>query len=258
MNRLTAILLMCVCAALDGAAQSTSRLSLKLDLTAPLQRSYGGSVQMKSGQKTALELRGLYGSFPVEEENIFLGKLVTHYAERRADTLDNYFNKVNSSSGWVQFGEGKPLPPVPDFIAKSFWQTSFGFRFLFQKKRSPWSVFLQPGLSVCWHEYYEVDQQLTVDADTKQTLIEGQHPYQFRINLRTLYYTQTRTMYLRNSWILGLAYDVGVSRKFGKHFFLEGRLNTGANLSIPYEEPMPPVPVRRFWARPSLMAGWLF
>ncbi len=258
MKCLWTIFLFCTCAALPVAAQIVSPFSVKIDLAAPLQRSYGGAVQWKAGQKTALELTGRHGTYAVQTSDIFQGEMIRHYAQRSVDTFRLTSGKLLNSSGWQQFGEAQPLSPAPAHVAKSFWQMGIGCRFVFEKKRNPWSVFVQPGLSVSMHQFFEVSQTSQVEAMARDGWVEGAYPYQLDIQIRTLFFYQKREMRIRERWLVGLTYDLGVARKLGKHLFLEGRLGVGGNLSVPYEEPQPPVPVRRFWARPSLMAGWTF
>jgi hypothetical protein len=65
-------------------------------------------------------------------------------------------------------------------------------------------------------------------------------------------------MRLKNKWFCGLGYDLGVTRKFGEHLFVEGRIATGANFWVPYEESPLPTLARRLWVRPAVTAGWTF
>lgn len=246
------------CAAVHVTAQQAPEYSCKLDLTAPFQQHYGAAFHVNLNAKNALELYCGYGTYPVDNTQIFNGYLVVRYAEQRVDTLSYSFNEPIASSKWQPLGEGEPLSYAPPYVPYNFFQTRLGFRFLFKKKKSQWSLFIQPGIQLNRHRYYEVSQSLVLEKDIRESWVEGEYPFQYRIALRMAHYRQTRFMRLRTGWQFGLSYDAGVTRKFGKHFFLEGRLVAGANLWLPYEEPKPPAPVRRFWARPALLAGWMF
>ncbi len=239
-------------------AQQMYRHTLKADLIPFFKDGYAGAYEYRFSLKNSVELKGNFGRHELPNDNIFNGDWSVFYAERKTDTLHRYFNELLGSSGWEYITEQRPLPQVGAFVPKSTLQLAFGFRFIFEKNKKPWRIFLQPGFSATHHQYYEIADLIKVEKNIEDTWLTGTYPNERRVKRRTLAYHQVRSMRLSNKWIFGLGYDVGIARKFGQHFFLEGRLNTGANFSLPYEEPEPPTPAKRFWAQPVLMAGWAF
>lgn len=237
--------------------QQLRRHALKCDLTAFL-KGYSAAYEYRLHPKTSLELQGYFEKHPDAGPDIFNGEWVAYYAERKIDTLHEYFNTVLGSSGWEYVNERRPLPPANSFVPVSTLQLSLGMRFIFEKRKSPWRIFLQPGCATTRHRFYEITDKVLVLENVEKIWEEGVYPNEYRIKRRNVSYRQTRTMLLKNAWLIGLRYDVGVARKFGNHFFLEARLNTGAHLWLPYEEPAPPPAARRFWAKPALLAGWTF
>lgn len=240
------------------SGQHTQRHILKCDLTALFSSIWGGAYEFRINNKTGIELQGRFEQHPWSGPEVFNGDWIVYYAERRTDTLHEYFTDLLSTSGWQYITDARPMPLVPLFVPQSTLQLSLGFRFSFEKQKSPWRIFLQPGCIVTRHRFYEINETLLLETNLETSWVAGSYPYEFRVKRRTMGYRQTRSMRLQNAWQLGLNYDLGVSWKLGRHFSLEGRLATGANLWLPYEEPQPPAPVRRFWARPALLAGWAF
>lgn len=239
-------------------SQDIGKHALKCDLSAFLRNGYGVAYEYRINRKIGLELKTHFERHETASEGIFNGDWDNYYSERKIDTLHQYSNKLLGSSGWYYITDGRPLATVEPFVPKSTLQLSLGLRFSFEKKKSLWRIWLQPGIGVTNHFYFEVNDNLEVEHNIEDNWVIGTYPSQAKVRRRTLGVRQTRTMRLKNTWLCGLIYDLGVARKFGKHLFVEGRIAAGANFWVPYEEAPLPTLAQRLWARPAITAGWTF
>ena len=148
-------------------------------------------------------------------------------------------------------------PIQSDFFPLFSVQCRLGWRFSFEQEHRKWKLFLEPGLCVSKSTFFEITGQRRVEDHFEDNWILGTDPYR-TIERESVSYEQTRSMRSKKKWTCGLTYDLGIVRKWGKHFFLEGRLSAGGNFSVPYKSPRPPVPIRGLWAQAVLMAGWAF
>ena len=239
-------------------SQETGKHALKCDFSAFLRNGYGFAYEYRANSKISLELKTHFERHEATSEGIFNGDWNNYYSERRTDTLHQYTNKLVGSSGWYYITDGRPLPAVEPFVAKSTLQMSLGVRFTFEKKRSRWRIWLQPGISATNHHYFEISDNLEVEHSIEDNWVIGAYPFQSKVRRRTLAIHQKRSMRLKNKWFCALGYDLGVTRKFGEHLFVEGRIAAGANFWVPYEESPLPTLAQRFWVRPAVTAGWTF
>lgn len=83
--------------------------------------------------------------------------------------------------------------------------------------------------------------------------------FERRVNYNLMFFEHRRNIRLRNDWRAGVAYQMGVSRRLGKHWFVEGRLDLGMNIGPPpYEDPEAPLLARRLPVKPALLIGRSF
>lgn len=254
----TALIVSALLIVFTANAQQNRRLILQADLSDLFFDAAGLVIEYRGKSDKSFELQAHYQSHPAPppEAGVFNGDWSNYYAERRLDTLHGYFNQVLATSGWEYLTDSRPLPDVPEFLSVSTLHLSLGLRFNFEKKKSPWAFFLRPGLSATGHRFYEIQESTIPEKYIETTWTFGAPPQEYRVKQRTIAYRQVRSSRLKDAWSLGLRYDAGVRRSIGRRFLLEGRIDAGANLWLPYDELPPKGRANRLWINPSLWVGW--
>lgn len=248
------VLLLWASAACTLTAQS--RHALKLDLTAPAQQSARIAYEYRLHKQSSLELSIGYHKHNNRPDWLFHGDLIAHYLLQQQD-IYNYATGVKTTEGW-KVTESQPLPQAPEFFPLFSMQTRLGWRFWFFKEINKWRFYLQPGIGTSYFRFYEIEDENREEFQYKNVWTTGTYPYETRIEQYSIGIQQTRSMRQVDTWIPGVTYDLGFVYKFGRHFFMEGRLSAGGNLVNPYNSPRPPIPVRPLWAQGSVLAGWAF
>jgi hypothetical protein len=233
-----------------------SRHTIKTDLTALNQKGGRLAYEFQLNPKSSLELSIGFQKHENQPDWLFHGDYIIHYLQRKLDTFD-YRGNLVSSTGW-QNEDSEALPEVPEFLLLQSTNFRLGWRFNFKKEHSNWRFFLQPGFMIAAIRYFEIKGETRLEKQTRDIWITGTYPYTIRIDRESAVYEQTRMMRRKDDWTGGVTYDVGFVRKWGKHFFLEGRVSAGGNLVVPYKSPRPPLIFRGLWAQPVVMAGWRF
>ena len=191
---------------------------------------------------------------------VFHGDWHKNYIEEKLDTLVQSTHALVGSSGWRYFDEERPLSEVPSYVPHSTIQATSLYRISFRNEESPWSIFIQSGFFLTLHLYYENREFFSVESRGVESwnFIDAQRQER-TVKYYLILYEEQRSIRLKNNWRAGLAYQVGVTRSFGKHFFAEGRLDAGIHFGPPpYESPEPPAMVRRLPLKTSLIVGWAF
>lgn len=242
-------------------AQGLRHHALKLDLVAPSRNGLHLTYELGLKPRNSVEFQLTFERHTIPKAvEVFHGDWLNNYAEERIDTFNKFANQLVGSSGWNYRGEERPLSAVPTYVAHSTAQFAGVYRIPFLPQESKWGIFLQTGFFVTLHRYYENREKLLVlDRVTEQGSIPdflGQERYR----KHSIYlYQQQRSIRLNNHIRGGVAYQLGVSRRLGKHLLLEGRLDAGMHIGPPpYEEPAPPVVARRIPWKPAFMVGWVF
>ncbi len=253
---MTKYLLWMLCFAFPGILFAQRRNAIKTDLTALAQKGGRLAYEFRLSPKSSLELSIGFQKHANQPDWIFHGDQIAYYLQRKLDTFD-FAGRLLNSSGW-QNVESQPLPDAPDFLPLFSANYRLGWRFVYEKARSKWRFFLQPGLNASSTRFFEITGGRRTENYYEEHWSIGTYPFQQKVERESVTTQQTRSMRLKNTWNFGLTYDLGFVRKWGKHFFLEGRLSTGGNLSVPYKSTHLPLTLRGLWAQPVLMAGWGF
>ncbi len=246
----------CCAFAFRAGAQRFAPFAAKVDLSMPLRNGLGGCLEWQFSRRAALAVQASW-----EEHNkatdygLFNGELVANFAELRTDTMIGlHLNKLVGTSK-VFVGEGRPLPILPEFIPISSLNLRLGHRFIFGKKRSKWQLSLQPSLSLVRHQYYAVKQTYELEGTVVQAIIHGAWPERWAERKVFKVFQERQTMLARTKWLPGLAYDIGISRRFGQRWHLEARLSGMYNIETPYLS-SEAAPARSALVRPHLFVGY--
>ncbi len=232
------------------------RHALKTDLTALVQNSARLAYEYKLKQGSSLELSIGFQKHESQPDWLFNGDQIAHYLQRKTDIFD-HAGRFLESSGWQNI-ESQPLPDAPEYLPLQSANFRLGWRFNYYKDRRKWQFFLQPGILVSTLRFFEIKGEKRLESQSNSFTISGIAPYILKIESTSAVYEQTRFMRMKNEWFGGVTYDLGFVRKWGKHFFLEGRLSAGGNLIVPYKSPPPPLSLRGLWVQPVALAGWAF
>jgi len=242
-------------------AQVSPRHSFKFDLVAParLGVQLGYSIRQRNNNAVEFQLGYERHRHP-EGVRVFNGDWHRQYYQEKTDTIVLQTSIRVGSSGWKYLGNDRPLSKVPTFVPHETFQLAGLYRIPFLNGDSPWHFFMQVGFWGILHRYYENRETLHVsdrsDAVWYYTNALGQER---KVTHELLLYEQRRSIRLKNDWRAGVAYQMGVSRRLGKHWFVEGRLDLGMNIGPPpYETPEPPLLARRIPVKPALLVGWAF
>lgn len=230
--------------------------AIKVDLGPLTQKGARMAYEFRLSPKSSLEFSFGFQKHENQPEWLFNGDQIVHYLQHKLDTFNHSGHFVNSS-GWQNI-ESAPLEEVPEAIPLKSANFRLGWRFNFEKPCSKWRFFLQPGLMVSGLQYFEIERDKRLEQQAITQWMTGSYPYLSRIVRTSAVYEQKRIMRKHDKWMPGLTYDLGFRRKWGKHFFLEGRLSAGGNLAVPYKSPAPPLVLRGLWIQPVVMLGWAF
>jgi hypothetical protein len=190
-------------------------------------------------------------------EGVFNGDQIANYTLRSVETIDPYFKIPVAPTTQMFLGEGRPLAAFPEHIPLTTLGFRSGARFYFQKKESPWRIFLQPGVALRRIRFYEIDDATFVQKYAEEKWVLEASPYNFTKIQRTYFYRQTRAMRARERWFGGITYDLGLTCSIWRGLFLEARIAGGLNISQPYK-PLPPRTARNAYLLPSVQAGYFF
>lgn len=233
-------------------SQLTDRLVVKLDASAPLHRSLGGSVEWSLDARTSIEVKASFERYPRDESSIFAGNWIRHYTERRVDSFYVYVLKEMANAPDVYYlGDNRPLPAsLGVYVPLETSSYAFGYRFNYGKR---WQWFLQPGLGLARHHYMTVQDRVSLENDQyKQWEIPLQH---LLITQRTVDMRQERIMRERVKWYGGIYYDMGIKRSLGKRFSVELRAAGGVQFFTPYRIQAPRAVKEATWQY-HLMVGY--
>lgn len=251
------LVVICFAFASRAGAQRIAPFNAKLDLSMALRHGFGGGLDWQYSPRAAVAIQGSW-----EEHNtagdfgLFNGDLVANFAELKVDSLIGLsFNQLQGTQT-VFVGEGRPLPLMPEYIALSSLSLKLGHRFLFGKKRGKWQLSLQPAVSVVRHQYYEVKQTFELTGNTRQVNIYGTYPSQWKEEKIYRVFHERQSMRLNTQWLPGIAYDIGISRRFSQRWTLEARVSGQYNLETAYQSPAPPNPARSVQVRGHLFLGY--
>lgn len=242
-------------------AQVLPRRALKIDLVAPTRMGMQVGYAVRQRNDNMFEFQFGYERHRHPEGiRVFNGDWHNRYAQDKFDTLLLPSNIRTGSSEWQYLGGNLPLNKVPTFVANETFQLAGLYRISFYNGESPWHFFLQAGASLTLHRYFENREFLALTSSAMESwLFTDQIGFDRKVNYHVQFYEQRRSIRLKNDWRAGVAYQMGVSRKLGKHWFVEGRLDLGMNIGPPpYEDPEPPLLARRLPVKPALLVGWAF
>ena len=254
-------LFMSLCTAAVLPAQTLRHRAVKCDLIAFSRNGAQVAYAFGQNQKSSFEIQvGFEQHKKPAGVEVFHGDWLNLYGEEKLDTLVQSTHVLVGSSGWGYLDEQRPLTEVPTYVPHSTLQLAGLYRISFLREQSPWKVFLQSGFFVTLHRYFEnrealfVNHRLTESWDFVNNFGQDR-----KVKYDLIIYEEKRSIRLKNDWRAGVAYQLGVSRRFGKHFLAEGRLDLGLHIGAPpYETPEPPLIVRRLPVKPALMIGWAF
>jgi hypothetical protein len=250
------LLVICCAIVFSTRAQHFAPFAAKIDVSMALRNGLGGSLEWQFSPRAAIAVQGSWEKHNrASDFGLFNGELVAAFAELKTDTfIGLHLNTLTGSSMSFE-GEGRPLPILPEFIPISSLNLRLGHRFIFGKKRSKWQLFLQPSLSLVRHQFYAVKQTFVLHGTVGKATIYGTWPE--RWTERKLYklFQERQSMLAHTKWLPGLAYDIGISRRFGQRWYIEARLSGMHNLEIPYVSPMA-APARSALVRPHLFIGY--
>lgn len=249
-------LLIAIALALPSFLLSQDYQAFKVELSGLGQKAVRLAYEYQLNPKSSLEVSLGYQKHKDQPDWLFNGDQVAHYLQRKLDTFD-YTGRFVNSTGWLNV-ESAPLPEAPEAWPLESVNIRLGWRFNFEKALSKWRFFLQPGLLISGLRYFEIANDRRLEGQSNDQWVIGTYPYYNKVKRESAVYQQTRFMRYHEKWMPGLTYDLGFLRKWGKHFFLEGRLSAGGNLAVPYKSPRAPIILRGLWIQPVVMAGWAF
>lgn len=242
-------------------AQGLRHRTLKLDVVAPSRKGLQLAYEMGLKSQNSFELQVMFERHsPPAGVEVFHGDWLRNYAEEKIDTINTLTNQLMASSGWRYWGIDRALPEVPTYVAHSTVQAAGVFRIPLLHSESKWGIFLQTGFFVTLHRYYENREKLVVVERLEDESEISSYFGIARYQRHSLYrYQEQRSIRLKNHLRAGVAYQVGVTRKLGRHLLLEGRLDAGMHIGPqPYEKPDAPIVAQRMPWKPVLMIGWRF
>jgi hypothetical protein len=237
--------------------QSMLRHAVKLDVSGWTNHRIGLALEVGLKKQRSFELSAEFEQHQQPRAELFNGDQIANYAIRYVDTIDPYTKILINDRDAIFIGDGRPLAFLADHEPLNTFGLRAGFRFNFQKKRSPWRFFCQPGFSVRRLKYYSIrDRAEAKEVDTDSWVVKGER-YDLLGVQRTYLIRQTRSMRLMDTWFGSLNYDIGISRKIWRTIYLEGRLNGGLNAQMPYK-PKPPRTARITYLQPMLHLSCFF
>lgn len=243
------------------SAQVLQRRAIKCDLIAFGRNGLQLGYEYRQKPNASFEFQfGFERHLPPEGVEVFHGDWLKYYAQDKTDTLVKSTLSTVGSSGWQYFDEERPLPEVPTFTPHSTFQAAGLYRISFQNGERPWKLFLQSGLLLTLHRYFESRDALHIEQRATESwdYINAQGQARTVRYYLTLYEEQ-RSIRLKNNWRAGVAYQLGLSRRLGKHLFVEGRIDLGLHIGPPpYESPEPPRIAQRLPVKGALLVGWAF
>jgi len=255
MMRIIAVLLiLCASASLLSGQQ---KHAIKIDVTALVEQNLQVAYEVRLNKNSSVEIS--VGRFKHNDQPdwLFNGSQANYYLQGKIDTF-NLYNKVDRSSGWYNIVSQR-LASVPENFALDSYQAQVGWRFNYTKRRSKWRFFLQPGILVERLRYFTITSERALELKNTSLYYIGEVPFQRKVESSLAAYSEKRIMYQKKDWLTGISYSMGLVRRFGKHLFLEGRVQGGAAISAePYQSPKPPLKSRAFWIQPVLLVGWGF
>ena len=256
MNRLVLLLLLTCISPRLLQAQRYAPFTVKADLSMPFRKGVGAALEWQFAPNSALAVQFAWEQHAKASEfGLFNGDLLVNFVELQVDTVRKG-DFAEHSVNFYYVGDGRPLPILPEIIALSTTGIKLGHRFSFGKTNSKWRWSMQPSLSIIGHKYYDVKQVYLLLGESVQLFQEEMYPiikwtatHKYRI------YNQEQRMRERLKWLPGLAYDFGLSRRFGQRLTVEARVSGLYNLETPYEAPQP-APVQGLQARAHLYVGY--
>ncbi len=203
-----------------------------------LRHGISSTFEWQYSPRSAVAVQGSWELHnKARDYGLFNGQLVANYAELKIDTIIGIsLNKLQGTKTVYQ-GAGRPLAPIPEFIEISSFNLRLGHRFLFVKKRGKWQLSLQPALSIVRHQFFDNKQTFELLGMTGQSTIYGSFPSHWQEKKTYRLFKERQTMHARVKWLPGIAYDIGISRRFGQRWSLEARLSGLYNLETPYLVP---------------------
>lgn len=250
-------ILLFILGASTSLLRGQQKQAIKLDVTALVEQNLQVAYEVRVNKNSSLEISVGRVKHNDQPDWVFNGSQTNNYLQGKIDTF-NLFNKLDRSSGWYNI-VSQPLVSAPENFALDSYQAQIGWRFNYTKRRSKWRFFLQPGMLVERLRYFTITTERVLDLKNTSLYYIGDAPFQQKVESSLAAYNEKRIMYQKKDWLAGISYNLGLVRRFGQHFFLEGRVQGGALISAePYQSPKPPLKSRAFWIQPVLLAGWGF
>ncbi len=233
------LFLLCLPWAFLCPGQSPLRHALKLDVAGFANHRIGASFEFGLKKQKSFEVLADFDQHQRPSTELFHGDQIANYIIRYVDTIDPYFNTLINDRDVYYIGNGRPLAFLEEHEPLNTLGFRAGLRFNFQKRKSPWRFFCQPGFSVSRLRFYNIADRVEAKEVASESWSVAGSRYDLLGVERTYVIRQTRSMRLMNKWFGSLNYDIGISRKIWRKIYLEGRLNGGLNAQMPYK-PRPP------------------
>ncbi len=207
--------------------------------------------------KAGVAIQGSYFGHGRLPENVFAGDWVALYAQERTDAYVPGLNKTLGTDDWQYLTEDRPLPEAPgSYVPLNSLIAKIGYVMSYASENKRWNLILQPGFFAGRHRYFVISDDIQVFDEWKKTRSWPYIGSYYAVATeQTRFYRQTRSMRRHNTAIYGLSYDLGISARLGKRFFVELRGVAGYNLHVIFES-APPAPAGRFFGQLGVSVGY--
>lgn len=237
------------------SAQDYRPHHFKLDLNSLWQNTYGLAWEWRVDAAQSLEISGAFTRHQRADGIPADGLLTQFFSQYELDTLRfegrPYPQDIPTR---LYSGAERPLPALPVYLPLQTWQLRVGYRYGQEMHCSRWRWFAQPGLSLSKHNYRQSSDRTEL-LDTRQsTETSGLEQFPTIIRTTTFESKQTQMVESRQTWLLGLRYDAGLSLRLTRSLHLEARANGLLHFKAPYANA--PAPVRQFQVQGQVQLVW--
>jgi hypothetical protein len=242
--------------ALPVAAQQFARHALKVGISQQIQHNWALAYEFRFNAHTSLELAFEEQTHHwASEYGLFNGELLVNYAIQQKERFSGVYPYNRLGNPEVTYlGNGRPLAPLDERIPLLSRQSRLGYRFSFATGGRQWRYFLQPGLALTQHRFFNVRQQLDITGQVTEEILTSEAEVPIRQVTYQTGFQQRQTMLQEERWLVGAYYSMGLGYRLGRRLLIEAQVTGLFNPEPPYEAPQP-VLVRNLQVRGYLHVG---
>jgi hypothetical protein len=257
-NQYVWVTFMLFCTFVQVTSAQKNYIAVKIDALGTFFDSKSGSIEygLPSQKGNSLEWQFFYYQHGHAADNgLFNGELINKYGiittnRFRLGPSGNVVSSEQEAGKTIS----SPIEMLSGYFPIRSFASAAGWRaILFDKSESKWQIWHQPGISLIWHEWYDVSSRNIILSRRISNYYDATLGSLVRVNNTTESYEQRQMMLHQTRLIGGLTYNFGVSRNLYKDFFIEARVHTLWNVykSLPGVQP-----VRRFQIWPQIQVGY--